>query len=180
MIQLPIKHYQIIYADPPWSFRNKNTGGSMASGSKAQYNVMSVDDICNMPVESISNPESFLFMWWVASMPREALRVVDAWGFKLKTMTAFSWIKKTVHDKDFFGMGFYTRQQQEHCLIATKGSPQVLSHSVRQNVRCANVFHSLKPGVVRDLIVGLAGSLPRIELFAREKIQGWDAWGDEV
>ena len=152
----------------------------MTSGAATQYGVMSVNDICNLPVDNISSPEGFLFMWWVASMPREALRVVDAWGFKLKTMTAFSWIKQTLHGKDFFGMGYYTRQQQEHCLIATKGSPQVLSHSVRQNVRRENTLHSRKPDIVRDSIIELAGDLPRIELFAREETQGWDAWGDEL
>jgi N6-adenosine-specific RNA methylase IME4 len=141
---------------------------------------MSVEDICDLPVDSISSPEGFLFMWWIASMPKEALRVVDAWGFKLRTMTAFSWIKKTLHGKDFFGMGYYTRQQQEHCLIATKGSPQVLSRSIRQNVRYENIAHSQKPDMVRDSIIELTGDLPRIELFAREKTQGWDTWGDEV
>ena len=142
--------------------------------------MMTSDDICNMPVDMICDFDSFLFMWWVASMPQEALQVVNAWGFRLKTMTAFSWIKQTKTLLDFFGMGFYTRQQQEHCLVATKGSPRVISHSVRQNVRAVNTKHSKKPAIVRDSIIELVGDLPRIELFAREKIQGWDSWGDEV
>ncbi len=180
MIELPIMKYQIVYADPPWSFQRKITGGSMTSGASAKYNVMSVDELCNIPVDIISSPEGFLFMWWIAAMPEKAIEVVDAWGFKLKTMTAFSWIKKTVHGKDFFGMGHYTRQQQEHCLVATKGSPRVVSHSVRQNIREVNIKHSRKPDAVRNSIIQLAGDLPRIELFAREKIDGWDSWGDEL
>ena len=172
--------YNIIYADPPWKFRNTNTGGSMKSGAANQYGTMSLEAIKRLPIASISEPDCFLFLWWVASMPLEAIEVVDAWGFQLKTMTAFSWIKKTKKWKDFFGMGFYTRQQQEHCLIAIKGRPKVLSHSVRQNVRERNVKHSRKPDTVRQCIVELCGDLPRIELFAREKVIGWDSWGDEI
>ena len=175
------KKYNIIYADPPWSFGNKKTGGSLISGASSQYDVMSVIDIKELPlIKEITEDDCFLFMWWVASMPKEALDVVDAWGFTLKTMTAFSWIKKTKKLKDHFGMGFYTRQQQEHCLIAVKGKPKVLSHSVRQNVREVNIKHSKKPIIVRDNIIELCGDIPRIELFARETAKGWDSWGNEV
>jgi N6-adenosine-specific RNA methylase IME4/ribosomal protein S27AE len=174
------KKYNIIYADPPWKFNNKNTGGSMSSGAANQYPVMKLEDIINLSVKEIADENCILFMWWVASMPEEALKVVKAWGFTLKTMTCFSWIKKTKNDKDFFGMGFYSRQQQEHCLIAVKGKNKILDHSIRQNVRAVNELHSKKPGVVREQIVKMVGDNPRIELFAREKVQGWDCWGNEV
>jgi len=176
-----MKPYRVIMADPPWSFRNRKTGGSMRSGAEAQYPVMSVSDICSLKVKSVADDDSFLFLWWVASMPGEALRVVSSWGYKLVTMTAFSWIKQTVNGNDHFGLGFYTRQQQEHCLLAKRGTPKVVSKSVRQNVRASVRGHSRKPDEVREQIVALCGDVPRLEMFARPPVPaGWDAWGLDV
>ena len=89
-----MKKYDIIYADPPWKFNNKNTGGSMNSGSANKYDVMDLKDICNLRINKITNDNCILFMWWVASMPTEALEVVKAWGFTLKTMTGLRGLKQ--------------------------------------------------------------------------------------
>ena len=177
---MTVKKYQVILADPPWGFKNKNTGGSMSSGAASHYGVMSVEDICAVPVSSIADENCALFMWWVASQPGEALRVVDAWGFSLKTMTAFTWVKRTKNDKDFFGMGFWTRQGSENCLLAIKGKPTRASASVRAVTYAKHLGHSAKPTIVHDKILELMGDVPRVELFARNRISGWDAWGDEV
>ena len=175
-----MKKYKIIYADPPWSFKNKNTGGSMISGASAKYNTMTVKDICNLPVSQIVDDNCILFMWWVASQPEEALAVVKSWGFKLKTMTGFNWIKTTKTGKMDFGMGFWTRAGSECCLIATKGKPKRINGSVRSVVVSSKAEHSKKPKIIRDKIVELCGDIPRIELFARQTTNGWDAWGNEV
>ncbi|MCP3674021.1 MAG: adenine methylase [Gammaproteobacteria bacterium] len=172
--------YNVIYADPPWSFNNKNTGGSMKSGSESQYPVMSIEDIKSLPVESIAADDCVLLMWWVGSQPQEALDVVEAWGFTLKTMTALVWVKLTKREKMFFGMGFWTRAGSESCLIATKGKPKPNSHSVRSVRKAIVGRHSEKPKEFHDDIVALCGDVPRIELFAREKAAGWDCWGNEV
>lgn len=172
--------YSIIYTDPCWAHDNKNTGGSMTSGAVNKYPVMSVQDIANLNVQAISEPNSVLFMWWLASMSDEAKFVANSWGFKIKTMTGFSWIKKTVTGKDHFGMGFWTRQQQEHCLIAVRGKIRSINHSVRQNIYAPVGEHSEKPAETRDRIVKLMGDLPRVELFARQKIEGWDAIGNAI
>ena len=175
-----MKKYEIIYADPAWKFNNVNTGGSMISGSRAHYNVMSLLDICALPIKSIAADNAVLFMWWVASQPMEALEVVNAWDFELKTMTGFTWVKKTKHNRPFFGMGFYTRQGSENCLIAVRGKPKRLSASVRAVVEACVGRHSQKPHVFREKIVELMGDVPRVELFARETFPGWDAWGNEI
>lgn len=172
----PTKQYDIIYADPPWAPNNRGIKGAACK----QYPVMSIEEIKALPVASIAKPASFLFMWWLASMPQEALDLVKAWGFTIKNMTAISWLKQTTKGRDFFGMGFYTRANQEQCLIARRGRPKVIAHNVEQNVRAVNVKHSRKPLEARDKIVKLCGDLPRIELFAREKVEGWDCWGNEV
>ena len=152
----------------------------MISGASAQYPVMSVADIMRLPVATLAADDCTLFMWWVASQPQEALDVVRAWGFTLKTMTGFVWNKQTKNNLPFFGMGFYTRQGSENCLIAVRGKPKRASASVRAVV-CAPVGrHSEKPDIFRTRIVGLMGDVPRIELFARCRVPGWAAWGNEM
>jgi len=172
--------YEIIYADPPWSFSNKKTGGSMKSGSAAQYSCMSIKELASLNVQSLCAENCALFMWWVASMPDEALHVARSWGFKFKTMTEFVWNKTTVHGKPFFGMGFSTRQGSESCLLAVKGDFKRISASVRAVITHPILAHSEKPDIFRDSIVELMGPLPRLEMFGRKAVPGWDMFGDEV
>lgn len=174
------KKFKIIYADPPWSFKNVNTGGSLKSGSSSVYPVMTLPEICSLPIDSICDDNCVLFMWWVASQPQEALDVVKAWGFKLKTMSGFDWRKLTKHGKPYFGMGFWTRMGSEDCLIAVRGKPARACASVRSCFSAPVGKHSEKPACVRDMIVQLCGDLPRIELFARERVPGWSCWGNEL
>ena len=179
-MRFPDKKYKVLYADPPWRFSNRRTGGSLKSGSATHYELLSVQDICNLPVQDIADDDCVLFMWWVAAMPEEALRVVKAWGFNLKTMTGFNWVKRTQRGKLDFGMGFWTRAGSEMCLIATKGKPRKASSSVRSVLISKKRQHSQKPDEVRERIEELCGNVPRIELFARRKVDEWDSWGLEL
>ena len=176
-----MKKYQIIYADPPWSFKNKNTGGGvMISGSSAHYDTMELKDICKLPIKQITDDNCVLFMWWVASQPLEAIVLLEAWGFTLKTMTGFNWVKTTKTGKLGFGMGFWTRAGSECCLIATKGKPKRINAGIRSVELAINEEHSKKPNIFKDRIVSLMGDIPRIELFARQETIGWDVFGNEV
>lgn len=175
-----MKKYKIIYADPAWEFNNKNTGGSMKSGSSAHYSVSSLEDMKALPIKEISDDNCVLVMWWVGSQPDEALELMRAWGFTLKTMTGFVWVKLTIKLKLFFGMGFWTRAGSECALIATRGKPKPASHSVRSVIKAVAERHSKKPDIFRDKVVELCGDISRVELFARQKTPGWDAWGNEV
>lgn len=176
----PDKKYGVIYADPAWEFNNKKTGGSMKSGAAANYSTMTLDDLKALPVQEIADDDCALVMWWVGSQPQEALDLVKSWGFELKTMTGFVWTKLTRNNKQFFGMGYWTRAGAECCIIAVKGKPKPASHNVRSVVSSVVGKHSEKPAEIRDHIVELFGDVPRIELFARQRAEGWDAWGDEV
>lgn len=110
----------------------------------------------------------------------EALRVIKAWGFQYKTV-AFVWLKQNKSGKGwFFGLGFWTRGNAEICLLAIKGKPHRNSNRVHQFLISPIRGHSQKPEEAREKIVELMGDLPRVELFAREKTEGWDAWGNEV
>lgn len=175
-----MKKYKIIYADPCWSFNNKKTGGSLKSGASSHYNTMNVEDICKLPIRDIADNDCILFMWWVASQPVEALKVVESWGFTIKTMTGFNWVKTTKNGKLDFGMGFTTRAGSEMCLIATKGKPKRINAGIRSVVMAENTKHSKKPNIFKKEIIKLMGDLPRIELFAREQSDGFDVWGNEV
>lgn len=179
MIPLPGKKYSIIYADPPWGYQNK---GTRAAASK-HYGVMTVEDIKKMGVgaaEGIANDDCALFMWATFPMLKEALEVIEAWGFTYKTI-AFNWVKQNKSGEGLFmGLGNWTRSNSEICLLAVKGKPKRASAGVRSVVLSPLQRHSQKPAEIRDKIVELMGDLPRIELFAREAAPGWDAWGNEV
>lgn len=175
-----MKKYKLIYADPPWQFKNKNTGGSMKSGAAAQYNVMTIEDLKAMDIQSICDDDCVLIMWWVGSMPQEAIDLCSAWGFTLKNMNGLVRRKLTKNLLDFFGMGWWTRAGSESAIIATKGKPKPLSRSIRAVQSFAVREHSRKPDEFRDLAVELVGDVPRLEMFARQKTDGWDVFGNEV
>ena len=175
-MKLPNKRYNIIYADPAWSYQGKMMNSSVTD----HYNVMSIDDICNLPVNDIAAENSILFMWVTLPKLNEFMKVVSAWGFEYKT-TAFVWVKKNKKAESFFmGLGRWTRANPEICVLATKGKIERKSKSIRQLQVFPLDKHSKKPDQFRDLIVELCGDLPRIELFARQKTPGWDVWGNEV
>jgi len=176
------KKYQVIYADPPWSFNSKKTGGSMKSGALAQYDTMSIEDLKAMPVEALTTDDAILVMWYVGSQPQEALDLAKAWGFTVKNINGFVWDKLTVKGNPVFGLGFYTRAGSESALIAIKGKAGnlIADHSVRA-VRKAKIgAHSQKPDEFRSDIVQMCGDVPRLEMFARQSAQGWDCFGNEV
>ena len=178
MIPFPKKKYEIIYADPPWSY-NDALGGNAKMGAMP-YDTMTQDEINALPLKEITAKDCILFMW--ATMPKlqEALDTIRAWGFKYKTC-AFCWVKQNPKRGGVFaGLGRWVQGNAELCLLATKGHPHRISKSVRQIVEAPRGRHSEKPAEVRDRIVQLMGDLPRIELFARQAADGWDCWGNEA
>ena len=175
------KKYNIIYADPPWSYRDKrDKHPRLCGGASAHYNTMTIEEIKNLPVNKLADDNCMLFLWLTFPNLQEGLDVIKAWGFTYKTL-GFSWIKTNKKNgKPFFGIGYYTKSNCEVCLIGVKGKPIVVSNKVSSVIISPREEHSKKPDIVRDKIVELCGDLPRIELFARQRVDGWDCWGDEV
>lgn len=170
------KKYSIIYADPPWSYERAKGEGVAA----AQYNTMSIEEIKSIPVESIADKDSVLFLWTTFPKLDEAMTLFEAWGFKYKTC-AFVWAKTNRKSPGFFvGLGFWTRSCVEICLLGTRGHPKRESKKVRQMCIAPLTYHSHKPDEIRDRIVELCGDKPRVELFAREKSDGWVSLGNEI
>ena len=121
-----------------------------------------------------------LFLWATGPLLPVAISVVEAFGFRYVNV-AFTWIKLTRDGgKPSIGMGHYTRSNAEYCLLGVKGKPRVESRSVHSVVMSPRREHSRKPNEVRDRIVELCGDVPRIELFARESVAGWDRYGFEA
>ncbi|HAG3488114.1 TPA: adenine methylase [Salmonella enterica] len=174
------KKYTLIYADPPWVYRDKAADGGRGAGFK--YPVMNVLDICRLPVWDLAAQSCLLAMWWVPTQPIEALKVVEAWGFRLMTMKGFTWNKcgSRQTDKLAMGMGHMTRANSEDCLFAIKGNlPERIDAGIVQSFTAPRLEHSQKPDFVREKLVQLLGDVPRIELFARQSSHGFDVWGNE-
>lgn len=170
-----MKKYQIIYADPPWSY-----GKMMNSSVTDHYSVMDFKDVAKLPVKNISDKNCVLFMWVTLPKLNQFMSVVEGWGFEYKT-TAFVWVKENRKSTtDFMGLGRWTRANPEIMILATNGKISRLRSDIRQLQRFKIQKHSQKPNEFRNLITDLVGDLPRIELFARERTEGWDVWGNEV
>lgn len=172
-----MKKYQIIYADPPWSYNDKMAGHSFSLDH--EYRTQSKDWIQKLPVGTISDENSVLFLWAVSPQLPEAMQVMRAWGFKYITV-AFCWSKHTKTGKKVKNLGRWTMGNVELCLLGRRGNPKRISKNIYQLVEAERTIHSKKPEEVRIRIVKLMGDLPRIELFARQKTEGWDVWGNEV
>lgn len=172
------KKYSIIYADPPWSYTDKALSGNR--GACCKYHVMESNDISKFPIQNLASDDCILFLWVTMPKLNEVFPLIESWGFTYKTC-AFTWVKKNKKaDSLFWGMGRWTRANTEICLLATKGAPKRVSASVHSVIFTPIEEHSKKPAEARKRIVELCGDLPRIELFARQTADGWDAWGDEV
>ena len=172
------KKYNLIYADPPWTFKTFSDKGKDRSPEN-HYNVMSLKDICNLPISKIANDNSVLLMWVVDPLLDKAFKVIEAWGFKYKTV-GFTWAKTNKKSMGFFtGLGYWTRGNPEMCLLATKGKPKRISKSVPQLVVEQRREHSRKPDIMYNHIENLLEG-PYVELFARTQRSGWDSWGNQT
>ena len=175
------KRYEIIYADPPWRYNARNNPNTkFGGGVHAHYPTMSFDEIKALPIEKIAAEDCALFLWTTFPYIDKQLEVFSAWGFTYKTL-GFSWIKLNKRNQQtFFGTGYYTKSNCECCLLGVKGKMKPISNYVSSCLILPRREHSRKPDEVRNAIVQLFGDRPRIELFAREQIENWDCWGNEV
>lgn len=174
-----MKKYQIIYADPPWSYSN---GTVPSGGVNKHYSTMHIDDICNLQVPSADN--SILFLWATTALLPEALRVIDSWGFTYKSSLVWDKIKR--------GVGYWFIGQHEFLLVGVKGKvkPPPQSKRILSVFKSKREGHSKKPDQIRNLIKEWYPEKTRIELFARDngdknlwgenRLDGWDKFGNEV
>lgn len=167
--------FSVILADCPWTYSDKARSGNR--GVEYKHPCMSLKDIQALPVGQIAADDSCLFLWATWPLIREGLETIEAWGFEYKTV-AFVWVKTNkIAETPFWGMGNWTRANTEICLLGIKGKPKRISASVHSVIHSPVIGQSGKPPIVRDKIVELCGDVPRIELFATEKVEGWKSLG---
>lgn len=173
----PDKIYNVIYADPPWEYRNTGVNGAATK----HYPTMPLDELRALPDTLGLNIASnaVLFLWITNPLVAEAFDVIDAWGFTYKTNMV--WAKTDLVRP---GAGFYVRGRHELLFICTRGSftplAPNLSPPIGSVIEAPVHEHSRKPDLVYDIIERLYPGCSYIELFARRSRPGWDAWGNEI
>ena len=164
-LPFPDGKYRVIYADPPWQYNNSG----FVTSAEEQYPTMSTEEIGNLPVKDLADENAVLFLWATNPLLEDALKVCKAWGFDYKTN--FVWVKNQ-HTG-----GFYCFGQHELLFIATKGSMLPKTGSLHSSVvNASRREHSRKPDEFYGIIEAMYDG-PYIELFARNKREGWNGWG---
>lgn len=166
-----MKKYQIIYADPPWRY---NFSPSNKSKIEQYYETMSEEDIANLTISQIADKNCVLYLWATSPKLLEALKVMKSWGFEYKTCA--------IWDKDSIGMGYWFLGQHELLLIGTKGkiAPPKAKFRVSSIYTEKKKGHGIKPDYFRQLIMRSFPDLNKVELFARQEVDGWDCIGNEI
>ena len=182
-----MKKYSIILADPPWNYNDKRQDKRRYGGK--EYSTLSIKELCDLPIRDLADIDCALFMWVTMPLLEDCFAVIKAWGFRYATC-GFAWVKINknslggmfLSERDIrSGLGSYTNSNVELCLIGVKGKClQRQRKDIKQVIFKPVERHSQKPIEAMSRIVQLYGDLPRIELFARQKVDGWDCWGNEV
>lgn len=180
LYNLPAERYGTILADPPWQFLNRT--GKMAPEHKRlrRYRTMSFSEIYALPVSRLAAKKSHLYLWVPNALLREGLETMERWGFTYKANIVWYKIRKD-GGPDGRGVGFYFRNVTELLLFGVRGSMRTLQPGRRQVnlLSTRKREHSRKPDEMYDIIEDCSPG-PFLELFARQKREGWDVWGDET
>jgi N6-adenosine-specific RNA methylase IME4 len=152
--------YQVIYADPPWAYRNKKTGGSHRSGAAQKYATLTPPDVAALPVRDLVTKPATLWLWATVPLLPEIVPVMDAWGFTYKT--AIAW-----HKTGRKGMGYWFRNEFELLLFGICGPVRAFRSSLPNIIEAPVEGHSCKPAYFRHLIETYTPQQARVELFAR-------------
>ncbi len=170
-----MRKYQIIYADPPWELK-AGAGNLHIPGQKSRplaYPTMTIDEIKSLPVLEISDKNAVLFLWTTNKYIEQSYAVARQWGFKPSTMLV--WCKKPKGR----GLGGTFGISTEYLLFCRKGTFKAKERYWSTWFEAKRRAHSQKPEIARQIIEKCFEG-EKIELFAREKTEGWEVWGNEV
>lgn len=174
--------YDLILADPPWAYI---AAWPRRGNAAAHYATMDYAALCALPVADIAAQRSVLILWATALMLPQALQLMGAWGFQYRGVFC-TWVKTTANGSSCVGCGFYTRNGSEFALLGVRGRRITQLRrggrkDVRQVLHAPRAQHSRKPVEVHRMAEAVfPGAKRRIELFARARVDGWDAWGNEI
>jgi N6-adenosine-specific RNA methylase IME4 len=178
--------FSLVYADPAWDYTQAGRGAA-----ENHYDEMPLAEIQALPIADVAAPNVVLALWGTWPQLPVVLATGADWGFEYKTC-GFVWVK--YHEgsgKRCVGGGFWTRANTEFCLLFVRGKnhPTRIDKAIRQLIETDDEEkvllaprgrHSAKPAEARDRLVQLFGDVDRVELFAREKHEGWACWGNEI
>jgi N6-adenosine-specific RNA methylase IME4 len=173
--------FGLIMLDPAWSFDNWSEAGE-EKNAKAQYDCMTIDEICALPVDYLAAGDCWIWLWATHPMLREAFQALDAWNAKF--VTSGVWVKRGKGKggqpgKLAFGTGYVLRCASEPFLLAKIGNPQTYSKSIRTVIEAPRRQHSRKPDEAYHVAETLCGNVPRLDLFSRQSRPGWVNWGNQ-
>lgn len=185
-------HYKVILADPPWAFKTFSAKG-LGKSADMHYSTMGFDEIKALPVQDLAAKDCALFLWITDPMLFHGHDLMKAWGFKFKTV-GFYWVKQNKDGTPFTGTGLWTRANPEQvltniqvsvddtnqCHLASKGHPHREGKGVQRLIVSPRREHSRKPDEIYDRIKTLMGDVTCLEMFSRQKRDGWTVWGDQV
>ena len=141
-------NYDLIYCDPPWEYGNRISNGAACN----HYSTLSIEDLKRLPVWSLAADNAVLAMWYTGTHNREAVELAESWGFRVRTMKGFTWVKLNQNAADRFNKALNAGE-----LVDFNDLLEMLDRETRMN----------------------GGNHTRIELFAREEWKGWDRWGNQ-
>lgn len=171
-VKFPNKKYNVIVVDPPWEIHKILRKVRPNQQYNLDYPIMSLEEIRNLPISSISQDNSVCFLWTIQSYLENSFSILREWGFKYqRTLT---WDKSN-------GMclfGFHHRT--EFVLFGYKGKLEMYPRrkTIPTVFSGKSPFHSAKPDIFYEMINCFGDD--RIDIFARKERDGWDVWGNEV
>ena len=170
--------FNLIYPDNPWEYEDGER--KMKFRINPSYPTMSFEELGNLPINAIAANDCVLAMWATGPKMGDAIKIMNIWGFEFRTVL-FVWVKTNKVDNTlFYKPAHWTMPNAEYLLFGKKGKPQRIREDIKQIVFAPIGRHSAKPPIFRKHLVNLFGDVPRIELFARERVAGWDAVGNEI
>lgn len=169
-----MKKYQIIYADPPWDVKRGPDWNSNGPSKPLPYPTMTIDAIKALEIKSISENDCHLYLWTINKYIVESYEVAKSWGFSVSCL--LTWCKP----RHGIGIGGTFVQTSEHLLFCRRGTLKAKRRVDSSWFEHKRLKHSEKPDFFRQMIVDVSGDLSRVELFARQKHEGWDSWGNEI
>jgi N6-adenosine-specific RNA methylase IME4 len=173
-LDLPTKKYGVILADPEWRFEPYSRETGMDRAADNHYPTSTTNIIADRNVEAIAADDAVLFLWATVPMLRDAIFVMECWGFDYKS--------HIIWDKIHIGTGYWFRNRHELLLVGTRGNipAPAMGEQFASLITIARKEHSAKPEQFIELIEQYFPTLPKIELNRRGSARlGWDAWGNE-
>lgn len=168
--------YEMIVIDPPWGFELYSDEGDEKS-AQAQYDLMTDQQILDLPVGQLASMNSLLYCWATAPQLDLAIESIKAWGFTYKSLMV--WRKVTASGKTRMGTGYRVRTTGEAVVVATLGNP-------KQSFVPQTIFdgvareHSRKPEEFYQLCDKVMPQARRCDVFARSRRPGWHSFGDQL